>query len=158
MPRLSCPVAIERILAGSPRSRLIVVSSNETRAQIEAALRAGASGYVTKGASAGELTEAIECVHAGRFYLSPSATGPLVELVAHPACSGGDSKLSRLTGREREVLQLIAEGLSAKEIAVELGVAPKTAESHRAHLMEKLGIHKASALVRFAIREGLVSA
>ena len=99
--------------------------------------------------------QAIDVLDSGRFYFSPSLTNYVVE--AFTRKSGGQgSQLSQLTRREREVLQLIGEGLSTKEIAARLGVSPKTADSHRAGLMEKVGIHKSVGLVRLAIREGLV--
>ncbi len=156
MPRLSGISAIRRIQKAETRTRCIVLSSQESRGNVEDALRAGAAGYVLKSAAAEEVVEAIAVVTSGRFYLSPNVTQHVVEAVTRPD-ETPKSALSLLTGREREVLQLIAEGLSTKEIASELGVSPKTADSHRANLMEKVVIHKASCLVRFAIREGLVT-
>lgn len=150
------PGVITRIRTEAPRVRCIALSSQESRGSVQQALRAGAVGYVVKSAPATELVEAIEAVRSGRFFLSPSIAGHLVEAVAAgggATCEG----LDLLTAREREVLQLVAEGLTSKEIASRLGVSLKTANTHRASLMEKLDIHKAPALVRFAIREGLVA-
>lgn len=156
LPGLPGPSAIGRIRAEAKRTRCIAISSQEGRGYVQQALRAGASGYVVKSAPAAELIQAIDAVRAGRFFLSPAVAGQLVEAIAlgNDAPSSG---LELLTCREREVLQLIAEGLTSKEIAGRLGVSPKTANTHRASLMEKLGIHKAPSLVRFAIREGLVA-
>ena len=151
------PAAIARIRTESWNVRCIALSSQESRGSVQQALRAGAVGYLVKSAPAAELIDAIAAVRAGRFFLSPSIAGHLVEAVA----SAGETPpegLDLLTPREREVLQLIAEGLTSKEIASQLGVSLKTANSHRASLMEKLGIHKAPSLVRFAIREGLIAA
>jgi DNA-binding NarL/FixJ family response regulator len=150
------PAAIARIRTGSWNVRCIALSSQETRGSVQQALRAGAVGYLVKSAPAAELIDAIDAVRAGRFFLSPSIAGHLVEAVA----AGGETPsegLDLLTAREREVLQLIAEGLTSKEIASQLSVSLKTANTHRASLMEKLGIHKAPSLVRFAIREGLIA-
>lgn len=155
MPRLSGIDAIRRI-SRTRATRSIALSMHDSRTYVEEALRAGASGYVVKSSATEDLFEAISAVRAGRSYLSPAVAQQVVEAITRP----GDTSASAaavLTGREREVLQLIAEGHSSKEIAGLLGVSLKTIESHRANLMEKLNIHKVSSLVRFAIRSGLVS-
>lgn len=155
MPRLSGIDAIRRITK-SRNTRCIALSMHDSRTYVEEALRAGASGYVVKNSATEDLFDAITAVRAGRSYLSPAVAQQVVEAITRP----GDntvSAASALTGREREVLQLIAEGHSSKEIAGLLGVSLKTIESHRANLMEKLNIHKVSSLVRFAIRSGLVA-
>ena len=150
------PGVITRIRTEAPRVRCIALSSQESRGSVQQALRAGAVGYVVKSAPAAELVEAVDAVKSGRFFLSPSIAGHLVEAVASGSGSTSEG-LDLLTAREREVLQLVAEGLTSKEIASRLGVSLKTANTHRASLMEKLDIHKAPALERFAIREGLVA-
>jgi DNA-binding NarL/FixJ family response regulator len=155
MPRLSGVDAIRRV-GRLGRTRCIVLSAHQSRSHVQDALRAGAAGYLLKDASSAQLIEAIEVVRSGKFYFSPDVTQHVVDAATHPT-GNPESGLASLTSREREVLQLIAEGLSTKEIATALGVSARTADSHRARLMEKLGIHKASGLVRFAIREGLVS-
>ena len=155
MPRLSGIDAIRRI-SKTRATRSIALSMHDSRSYVEEALRAGASGYVVKSSATEDLFEAIGAVRAGRSYLSPAVAQQVVEAITRP----GDNSASAaavLTGREREVLQLIAEGHSSKEIAGLLGVSLKTIESHRANLMEKLNIHKVSSLVRFAIRSGLVA-
>jgi DNA-binding NarL/FixJ family response regulator len=127
------------------------------RGHVEEVLRAGASGYVLKDAASADLLEAIDAVRAGDSFLSSGVTQQVVDALTRPG-EPSDRSLASLTDREREVLTLIAEGLSSKEIGDRLGVSLKTVESHRANLMDKLDIHKVSALVRFAIRAGLVSA
>lgn len=143
-----------RLINGGPtKTRCIGLSNHRSRIYVEEVLRAGASGLVLKDDTPDEFLSAIDAVRSGNLYISPSIT--LDEI----SRSGGalSGRVPSLTPREREVLVLIAEGMSSKEIAVELGVSPKTADSHRSRLMEKTGIHKVSRLVRFAIREGLVS-
>ena len=127
------------------------------RNHVEQALRAGAAGYLVKTCSFDELLSAIGAVQTGASYLSPAVTRQVVDAIARPGDSV-PSGAAMLTDREREVLQLIAEGLSSKEIAPVLGVSLKTVDSHRSNLMDKLDIHKVSGLVRYAIRMGLVEA
>ena len=155
MPRLSGIDATRRIGKRGLETKVLVLSMHESRAYVEEVLRAGAAGYVVKNAAADDLLEAIDAVGDGISYLSPAITQQVVDAIARPAPSA-PSGLGVLTDREREVLQLIAEGLSSKEIASMLGVSLKTVDSHRSNLMEKLDIHKVSGLVRFAIRTGLV--
>lgn len=156
MPRLSGIDAIRRIHRERNGTRCIALSMHQGRNYVEDALRAGASGYVVKSSAGEDLIQAIDTVRSGRSYLSPAVAEQVVEAIAHPEDQAGSS-VAMLTGREREVLQLIAEGHSSKEIAQMLGVSLKTVESHRANLMDKLNIHKVSSLVRFAIRSGLVA-
>lgn len=156
LPRLSGIEATQRLLRDAPRSKVLILSRHEGRSHVEQALRSGAAGYVTKSSSSQELIQAIEAVSSGRSFLSRAIARQVVDVVTcrnSPAQTG----ILELTSREREVLQLIAEGGSSKEIATQLGISTRTVESHRARLMEKLGIHKVSGLVRFAIREGLIS-
>ena len=133
-----------------------MVSMLEGRTYVEESLRAGAMGYVVKSAAVNDLVAAIEAVRSGNSYLSHTVTQQVLDSIARP---GGRAKTapSALTDREREVLQLIAEGNSSREIAEMIGLSCKTVETHRANLMEKLGIHKVTGLVRFAIRAGLVA-
>ena len=154
MPRLSGMEAIRRIRQRTP-TRCIAFSMHDTQGHVTQALQAGAAAYVVKSSCGSELVSAIEAVRSGRSYLSPSVAHWAVEAIAQPNERPG-SNLGALTGREREVLQLVAEGLSSKEIAISLGVSTKTVETHRSNLMNKLNIRKASKLVRVAIQEGLV--
>ena len=156
LPRLSGIDAIEQIRKDRKETRCIALSSSHGHHEVELALRMGASGYVVKSSPVRELLDALEVVKSGRSYLSPSVTQHLVDAISDPRGSATES-IHALTRREREVLQHIADGQTSKEIAADLGVSIKTIDSHRARLMQKLDIHKASALVRFAIQNGLVS-
>jgi len=155
MPRLSGIDATRRIGKRGSEAKVLVLSMHESRTYVEEVLRAGAAGYVVKSSATADLLQAIDAVNTGQSYLSPSITQQVVDAIARPD-DAAPSGVSMLTDREREVLQLIAEGLSSKEIAGVLGVSLKTVDSHRSNLMEKLDIHKVSGLVRFAIRAGLV--
>lgn len=156
MPRLSGIEALRRIRSSASTTRCLAFSMHETHLQVTQALQAGASGYLVKNASAQELVEAVRATAQGKSYLSPSIAHCVVEAIAPPR-AGAPSAVAQLSGREREVLQLIAEGLSSKEIAGALGVSLKTVDTHRSNLMGKLNIRKASMLVRVAIHEGLVA-
>jgi DNA-binding NarL/FixJ family response regulator len=155
MPRLSGIDATRRIGKRGLDTKVLVLSMHESRTYVEEVLRAGAVGYIVKNAASSDLLQAIDAVREGASYLSPSITQQVVDVIARPR-DAAQSGVAMLTDREREILQLIAEGLSSKEIAGMLGVSLKTVDSHRSNLMEKLDIHKVSGLVRFAIRAGLV--
>lgn len=155
MPRLSGIDATRRLGAHGTHTKVLVLSMHESRTCVEEVLRAGAAGYIVKSSASSDLMQAIEAVCEGNSYLSPSITQQVVDAIVQPTAAG-HAGASVLTDREREVLTLIAEGLSSKEIAQVLGVSLKTIDSHRSNLMEKLDIHKVSGLVRFAIRAGLV--
>lgn len=155
MPRLSGIEAIHRIRKDRSATRCVVLSMHDSRSHVEQALEAGASAYVVKSAAMSELFDAIDAVRQGKSYLSPEIAKQVVYAFANPNAPA--PALSQLTSREREVLQLIAEGHSSKEISELLGVSFKTVESHRSRLMLKLGIHKVSQLVRFAIQHGVVA-
>jgi DNA-binding NarL/FixJ family response regulator len=155
MPRLSGIDATRRIGKTGLDTRVLVLSANESRTYVEEVIRSGAAGYIVKNAASSDLLAAIDAVRQGASYLSPAIAQQAGDAVSRPG-DAAPSSLEMLTDREREVLQLIAEGLSSKEIAVRLGVSLKTVDSHRSNLMEKLDIHRVSGLVRFAIRAGLV--
>jgi DNA-binding NarL/FixJ family response regulator len=154
LPRLSGIEATRKITQSS-RSRVLIVSQHDSWSYVEEALKAGASGYLVKTSSGAQLFTALRAVRAGKSYLSPDIAGRVVDAVVRPD-RGSGSPVGVLSGREREVLQLIGEGLSSKEIAGSLGVSARTVEAHRASVMHKVGIHKVAGLVRFAIREGLI--
>jgi len=142
------------VLCASPRSRVIVLTMHKDDAYVVDALRAGASGYVLKSQGFAELVQAIREVARGEVYVAKECWRPLVE-----ACqSGGDQIHDPLSRREREVLQLIAEGKTTKEIAGALNISVKTAESHRGRVMAKLDIHDTASLVRYAIRSRMIEA
>jgi DNA-binding NarL/FixJ family response regulator len=157
MPGLNGLEATRRIVKEHPGIKVIVLSMHAGEEYVLQALRAGASGYVLKGAAPGELELAIASVARGERFLSPAISKQVIEVylgrVAKPA-----SSLEQLTPRQREILQLVAEGKSSKQIAQLLNASIKTIESHRASLMERLDIHDVAGLVRYAIRHGLVSA
>jgi len=155
MPRLSGIDATRRIGKRGLDTKVLVLSMHASRTYVEEVLRAGAAGYIVKNAASQDLLNAIDAVRSGVSYLSPVITQQVVDAIARPP-DASPSGIASLTDREREVLQLIAESLSSKEIASMLCVSLKTVDSHRSNLMEKLGIHKVSGLVRFAIRTGLV--
>ncbi len=157
MPDLSGIDATRQISEMGKGARVLVLSMHESPSYVEEVLRAGASGYLLKDSASEELIQAIDSIRTGDSYLSPAITQQVVDALAHPT-DRPSSAVSILSARERQVLTLIAEGSSSKEIAKELGVSLKTIESHRANLMDKLDIHKVSGLVRFAIRVGLVTA
>jgi len=155
MPKLSGQEATRRIAESGCGTRVLVLSMHEGATHIHAAIASGASAYVVKSAASRELLEALDAVCSGKGYVSPAVAGHLVDTLQ--GRRGGATILDALTGREREVLCMLVDGLSTKEVATQLGVSTKTADSHRASLMKKLDIHKVSTLVRLAIREGLVA-
>jgi len=155
-PDLSGVETIRRIRAESPQTACIILRDAEGTTQVRHAIVAGASGFLAKSASEKELIEAVRTVGRGGSYLSPSVTDQVVDAFRSPAREMPKAS-SLLTTRQREVLLLIADGLSTKEIAAELGISEKTAQTHRAKLMGRTGIRKSSSLVRYAIREGFVS-
>ena len=157
MPTFSGIEAARCISQKHLKTRVLMLSMHESGSAVEAALRAGAAGYVVKSSGTEELFHAIDTLRGGGAYLSPQVTSHVVGAFAAPA-EAPSSRVGLLTPRERAVLHQIADGLSSKEIATALGVSLKTVESHRSNLMQKLGIHKVSGLVRLAIREGLVPA
>jgi two-component system response regulator NreC len=152
MPTLNGVDAIREITRISPRTKVVLLTMYTDEQHILAALRAGAKGCVSKTQAPEHLLQAIREVCAGGVYLSPSVSGVVVQ----GYLAKSESPEDPLTGRERQVLQLVAEGKTTKEIAVILGVSVKTAESHRSTLMQKLDIHSTAEVVRYAIRRGLV--
>lgn len=156
MPGMNGLEVATRTARSSPRTRVVILSMHASEAYVAQALRAGIAGYLLKDVAATELEAALRAVARGETYLSPAISRQVVEGFLGRAQPEPDP-LAGLTGRQREILQLIAEGKSTKEIAAALAVGIKTVETHRAKLMERLGIHDVAGLVRFAIRAGLVS-
>lgn len=152
MPLLNGLDAAREIVKVSPQTKVILLTMHTEDPYVMDALRAGIRGYVLKTQAAQDLVQAIREVSRGSMYLSPGISRALVE--AYLAKS--ELPPDPLTPREREVLQLVAEGKTTKEAAAVLGVSVKTAESHRTRIMEKLDIHETASLVRYAIRRGLV--
>lgn len=158
IPRLHGLEVIRRVHKEHPETRVVVLSMHADEPYVMEALRNGASGYVLKDCTGGDLVQAVRAVAAGRRYLSPMlAERAITGYVERP----GESDLDvyeTLTNRERLVLQLAAEGKTSAEIATALFISPRTAETHRANLMRKLSLRSQTDLVRFAIRRGIISA
>ena len=140
----------------SPKTKIVILSMHDDKTHVSQAIRAGVAGYLLKGAAVTELPLAIKSVMSGETYLTPKVSRHVVEGFLSDEAQGGD-RLEGLPQRQREILQLIAEGRTTKEIAGILDVSVKTVETHRARLMERLDIHDVPGLVRFAIRSGIVS-
>jgi DNA-binding NarL/FixJ family response regulator len=153
MPVVNGTEAAHMILDRSPNIRIIVVSMYSNQIHVVRALQAGATGYIVKKSAAKEIVEAIRTVAKGGRYLSAE----LMDVVIDEAMRKVVTKdpLDRLSSRERQVLQLLAEGRSVNTIAVDLALSPKTVETYRARLMEKLDIHDFANLVKFALRQGV---
>lgn len=152
MPGLNGVEALRRLREVAPATRVLVLSMHGSSDYVRPAIAAGAAGYLVKGAGLDHLLAALRKVAAGGTYLGPEAQRAM-------SAGGGapDDSLERLTPREREVLQWVAEGRSNKDIGAGLGISPKTVDAHRTNIMAKLDLHDASALTRYALRRGLVS-
>jgi DNA-binding NarL/FixJ family response regulator len=154
MPELNGIEAARAIRERGEHTRVVMLSMHSTSAHVHRALQAGADGYVLKQSVGRELVDAIRTVHAGRRYLSkPLADDLLDRLVSDVP----EDPLSRLSARERQVLQMIAEGHSVVDIAGKLSLSRKTVETYRERMMEKLGLHDVAGLIKFAIQHGVVS-
>jgi DNA-binding NarL/FixJ family response regulator len=157
MPGLNGLDATGRIIREFPTVRVIILSMNSAEEFVLPALRAGASGYVLKNAQPAELERAIRAVARGETYLMPTISGYLIDDCRKRADDDGKAAPAKLTPRQREVLQLVAEGNSSKEISRVLEVSVKTIETYRSQIMEALDIHDIAGLTRYAIRIGIVS-
>jgi len=152
MPILNGFDAARELLKVSPSTRSILLTMHDEDRYVLEALRAGLKGYVLKTQAAGEVAQAVRDVNRGGIYLSPGISSAVVDAYLNRMEVPADP----LTPRERQVLQLVAEGKTTKEIAQLIGVGTKTAESYRARLMQKLDIHQTAGLVRYAIRQGML--
>ena len=148
--------AAERIIKDFPGVKVIMLSMHANEEYVLRALRAGVHGYIIKDAAIVELELAIKAVATGETYLSPNISRTVIENYLNRT-GGKSSSLEQLTPRQREILQLIAEGQSTKEIAFTLKLSVKTIETHRAQLMERLEIYDVAGLVRYALRVGLIA-
>ena len=155
MPGMNGLEVARRSSEASPRTRVIILSMHAEDTYVRQALRAGVSGYLLKGAAVSELPLALSAVMRGETYLTPRVSKTVVLGMLSDGPDGPDP-LEGLTRRQREILQLIAEGRSTKEIASVLDVSVKTVETHRTRLMERLGIKDVAGLTRFAIKTGLI--
>lgn len=152
MPTANGLVAAREIGRLSPKTKTLLLTQHDEDQYVAEALEAGVKGYVLKKQAANELIDAIRHVSRGSVYLSPGVSKALMEAYRTRSARPKDP----LTGREKQVLQLIAEGKSTKQVAAVLGISVKTAESHRTRLMQKLDIHETATLVLYAVRRGLV--
>jgi len=147
---------LEELKSITPETRVIIVSQYTDRAYVIRALRHGARGYVPKKALASDLVRAVKTVLGGRTYLDPAVADLVVDAAIHPDDQDEPQELNELTSREREILKMIAEGKTTKEIAGLLFISPHTVNRHRSNLMEKLELHTKSDLVKLAIRLKLI--
>jgi len=152
MPELNGIEATRRLLADNPHTRVIALSMHKDSVYVREILRAGARGYLLKDSGADDLVKAIRAVAGGESYLSPAVSNAVLDdyrkHVTNP--------IDLLTSREREVLQMLAEGKTNKEIAAVLNLSVYTVDAHRGRIMEKLNLHSINELVRFALRNGLI--
>lgn len=155
MPRLGGLETLERLRADHKATKVILLSVHSDPPFIQSAISLGADGYVLKNGRADEILTAIREVMNGGSYFSPAVAREIV-LQLRSGNAPAEDPFALLSGREREVLHRIADGLSAKEVAVELSISTKTVEAHRTSLMRKLGVRKATELVRYAVKYGLI--
>ena len=157
MPGLNGLEITRQVAQRSPKTRIVILSMHADEAYVLEALRHGATGYVLKDASTADVVQAVREVAAGRHYLSRPLSERAIEAYAQKAQAATLDLYDTLTTREREILQLAAESHSSTEIAARLGISPRTAETHRANLMRKLGLQSQTDLIRYAIRRGILS-
>ena len=152
MPELNGIEATRRLVASAPHIRVIALSMHKDNVYVREILRAGARGYLLKDSVAGDLVTAIRAVAAGESYLSPAVSNAVLDDYRRHVTN----PIDLLSSREREVLQMLAEGKTNKEIAVVLNLSVYTVDAHRGRIMEKLNVHSINELVRFAVRNGLI--
>jgi DNA-binding NarL/FixJ family response regulator len=157
MPEINGLEATRAIREACPNTAIVILSMHEGEEYLREALRAGASGYVLKRAAAKELVGAIQAVRRGESYLDPALTRTLISDYVRQV-ERSDETPDSLTDRELEVLTLVAEGMTNRQIALKLNISIKTVQTHRANLMDKLNLHDRTELVRYAIRRGLIQA
>ncbi|MDY0045079.1 MAG: response regulator transcription factor [Syntrophales bacterium] len=157
MPDMNGIDATRVIIRENPKVKVIALSMYSDRRFVSGMLEAGASGYLLKDCAFEELVRAIRSVMSNQIYLSPTIAGIVVNRYIGKSPGSESSVFTNLTPREREILQILAEGMSTKKIAYHLNISVKTVETHRRNIMEKLNIHSISELVKYAIREGLTS-
>ncbi len=152
MPELNGIEATRRLATSMPHTRVIALSMHKDSVYVREILRAGARGYLLKDSGAGDLVSAIRAVASGESYLSPAVSNAVLDDYRRHVTN----PIDLLTSREREVLQMLAEGKTNKEIAVVLNLSVYTVDAHRGRIMEKLNVHSINELVRFAVRNGLI--
>ncbi len=157
MPIMSGLEATRRIRKKFPGTKVLALTQYEDREYIVPTIEAGARGFISKTAAFSELASAIQSVHQGKSFLSPVAAAAVVEEYQQKASEGERDPYQYLTDREREMLKLVAEGYTAREIADMLVITLRTVETHKTNLMNKLDIHNKADLIRFAIRKGIIT-
>jgi two-component system, NarL family, response regulator NreC len=158
MPNLSGIEAAQRIHAALPHTAIVILSMHSDEGYVLRALKAGAKGYLLKDSAEGDLIQAIKAVHQGKTFFSPEISQMLVEdYIREIRARGAEDSLDLLTPREREILQLLAERKSNKEIAQTLNLSTYTVETHRRNLQEKLNLHSLGELILYAVRKGMIS-
>lgn len=157
IPRLHGLEVVRRVRKEHPSTRILVLSMNSEDPYVVEALRSGATGYVLKDCATSNLPEAIRAVAAGKRYLSPALAERAIDALFQNRGEAGLDPYDTLTERERVVLQMAAEGMGNPEVAEKLFISPRTAESHRANLMRKLGLRSQTDLVRYAIRKKIIT-
>jgi DNA-binding NarL/FixJ family response regulator len=154
MPELNGAEAARRILKSSPTTEILILTMHDTEQLVREVLAAGARGYVLKSDASRDLVVAVQTLLAHKPFLSPTVSKLVVEGYLHGSVL--ETRTERLTAREREIVQLVAEGKSNKEVAAALNISIKTVEAHRSHVMHKLGVASVTELVRYAIRNKIV--
>jgi DNA-binding NarL/FixJ family response regulator len=158
MPNLNGIEAARQVAATAPQVAVVILSMHSDEAYVLRALKAGARGYLLKESAESDLIAAIRAVHAGKAFFSPAVSRMLVEdYVRQLQDREIEDSYELLTTREREILQLVAEGKSNKEVAAVLNLSLYTIETHRGNLMEKLGLHTVPELILYAVRKGVIS-
>jgi DNA-binding NarL/FixJ family response regulator len=158
MPELNGIEAIQQMLPSHPRMKVIVLSIHETKPYVYRALKAGAKGYLIKETAGLEVVDAVREVYQGERYLSQRIADLLTDIAFRSLENSGEtSPLEQLSPREREILQLVAEGKTSQEIAQRLSISSKTVDTYRSRLMHKIGVEDVAGLVKFAIQHGVIS-
>jgi DNA-binding NarL/FixJ family response regulator len=158
MPDMNGIEATAKIRGEMPKVEVLGLTMHEEHSYVFELLKAGAAGYVLKRAASEDLVNAVRAAHKGQAFLYPSVTKMVVQDFLQRAAAADKQNLDGLTDREREVLTLIAEGMTNQQIAGKLYISIKTVQTHRAHILEKLNLHDRTELVRYAIRKGLIRA
>jgi len=158
MPNLNGIEATRRILAANPATAVVMLSMHQDESYVLRSLKAGAKGYLLKDSLRSDVIEAIRAVSQGRSFLTRKVSRMLQEDYIRQLDSRGlDDSYDLLTDREREILQMVAEGRSNKEVAALLNISSTTVETHRAHILQKLGLHSVPELILYAVRKGIIS-
>lgn len=158
MPQLNGIDATQQIVRRVPETRVLILSMHSDEAYVTRALQAGATGYMLKDSAGKDLLKGIAAVAAGTAYFSPAVARLMLDdYVRRVAGSGVADRFESLSGREREIFQLLAEGRTNKGVAELLEISPATVETHRAHILQKLDIHNTAELVLYAVRRGVIS-